>query len=156
MARQALPDSQPHPRYVVWELTLKCDLACRHCGSRAGKARASELSLEEARGIVDQLAAMGTFEITFIGGEAYLHPDWLGIVRLAADAGIKCTLTTGARALDPAMAAQARDAGIQAVSVSVDGLEPTHGAAAHTASAVPLGSGCTTNEIASLSGRPSP
>ena len=32
------------PVYAVWEVTLKCDLACRHCGSRAGHARPDELS----------------------------------------------------------------------------------------------------------------
>jgi MoaA/NifB/PqqE/SkfB family radical SAM enzyme len=32
------------PIYAVWELTLRCDLACQHCGSRAGHARPDELS----------------------------------------------------------------------------------------------------------------
>lgn len=114
------------PLYVVWELTLRCDLACRHCGSRAGLAREAELSLDEALGVVDQLAALGTREVAFIGGEAYLNPDWLRIVRAVAEAGIRPTMTTGARALDVNLAKQAAEAGLQAVSVSVDGLEATH------------------------------
>lgn len=114
------------PTYVVWELTLACDLACRHCGSRAGKARAAELSLDQARDVVRQLAEMGTREVTFIGGEAYLYADWLAVVRATADAGIRCTMTTGARALDAATARAARDAGMRAMSVSIDGLAPTH------------------------------
>ena len=28
---------EPHPRYVVWELTLACDQRCTHCGSRAAR-----------------------------------------------------------------------------------------------------------------------
>lgn len=124
--RQALREQAPHPRYVVWELTLKCDLACRHCGSRAGKARSSELSLEEARDVARQLGELGTEEVTFIGGEAYLHPDWEGIVRAVADEGIRCALTTGARAVDAELVAKARAAGVESVSVSVDGLERTH------------------------------
>ena len=32
-------DLQARPIYAVWEITLQCDLACRHCGSRAGHAR---------------------------------------------------------------------------------------------------------------------
>ncbi len=114
------------PRYVVWELTLKCDLACRHCGSRAGKAREEELSAAEARDVVQQMAEMGTREITFIGGEAYLYPEWLEIVRAATDAGIRATMTTGARALTADRAKQAADAGMKSMSVSVDGLEATH------------------------------
>ena len=37
---------KPHPLYVVWEITLACDLGCRHCGSRAGPARDGELTTE--------------------------------------------------------------------------------------------------------------
>ncbi|NVB81718.1 MAG: heme biosynthesis protein, partial [Kofleriaceae bacterium] len=41
---------------AVWEITLACDLACGHCGSRAGRARPDELSTAEALSLVDQLA----------------------------------------------------------------------------------------------------
>lgn len=119
-------DQPPHPRYVVWELTLRCDLACRHCGSRAGKPRNDELSLAEALEVVAQLAAMGTREITFIGGEAYLYHHWAEVIRAAADAGIRCAITTGGRRLTADMALRMRDMGVQAVSCSIDGLEPTH------------------------------
>jgi radical SAM protein with 4Fe4S-binding SPASM domain len=114
------------PLYVVWELTLQCDLACRHCGSRAGKARRAELTRDEALAVVDQLAALGTREIAFIGGEAYLNPSWLDIVAAASAAGIRPTMATGGRELDDAKARAAKEAGMQAVSVSVDGLETTH------------------------------
>ena len=124
--RRVPVDSEFAPIYVVWELTLACDLACRHCGSRAGKARATELNREEALSVVAQLAEMGTREVAFIGGEAYLAKDWLDIVRAVADAGIRATMTTGARALDATMARAMADAGIVACSVSVDGLEATH------------------------------
>ena len=50
------------PRSVVWELTLACDLACRHCGSRAGGARPDELSTEEAKDLVRQMADLGVRE----------------------------------------------------------------------------------------------
>ena len=113
------------PRYVVWELTLSCDLACRHCGSRAGKERPSELSLDEGLRVLDQLAEAGTREITFIGGEAYLHPAWLGFVRGAVERNIRAALTTGGRAFAD-QAAEAAEAGLSAVSVSIDGLRDTH------------------------------
>src|SRR5688572_3944498 len=117
---------EPHPRYVVWELTLRCDLSCRHCGSRAGKPRTAELTVAEALGVLDQLAAMGTHEITFIGGEAYLYKGWLDVVRAARAKGIHCTLTTGGRQFGPEVARKAAEAGLEGVGVSVDGLEATH------------------------------
>ena len=68
------------PDHAVWEVTLACDLACRHCGSRAGKARPDELSTEECLDLVRQMAARCT-RVSLIGGEAYLRDDWLEIVR---------------------------------------------------------------------------
>lgn len=114
------------PRYVVWELTLKCDLACRHCGSRAGAARQRELTLAECRDVVEELVALGTQEIVFIGGEAYLHPQWLGVVEHAAAKGVRCLMTTGGRRFTPALAQRAANAGLAQVSVSIDGLPATH------------------------------
>ena len=124
--RDALLGADPHPRYVVWELTLKCDLACRHCGSRAGTPRAQELDLDEALEVVAQLAAAGTAEVTFIGGEAYLWPHWLDVVRATTDAGMVATMTTGARALTADMAQAAADAGMRGINISIDGVEATH------------------------------
>lgn len=126
MRRRVVTTEHFHPRYVVWELTLKCDLACRHCGSRAGRARDQEMTVDEARDIAAQLADMGAAEVTFIGGEAYLHPHWLDIVRAVADFDIRCTMTTGARAVTPDLCARARDAGLAGMSCSVDGLRDTH------------------------------
>ena len=31
-----------YPRQAVWEMTLRCNMNCMHCGSRAGKARQDE------------------------------------------------------------------------------------------------------------------
>src|ERR1700722_1022626 len=56
------------PIYAVWELTLKCDLACRHCGSRAGRARPGELSRAECLDLVRQMGELGGMGGTGIGG----------------------------------------------------------------------------------------
>ncbi|MDP3500892.1 MAG: radical SAM protein [Myxococcales bacterium] len=114
------------PTYVVWELTLACDQPCTHCGSRAGVARPDELTTAQALGVVDQLAAMQTFEVVLIGGEAYLHPGFYELIRALRAKGIRPTMTTGGRSITPELAAKMREAGLHSVSVSVDGLEVTH------------------------------
>jgi radical SAM protein with 4Fe4S-binding SPASM domain len=116
----------PRPRLVVWELTLRCDHACGHCGSRAGKPRQRELDTAEAIAVVEQLAGLGTREIAFIGGEAYLHPGWTDIAAAAVGLGIRATMVTGGRALDQARVAAAAAAGISAISVSIDGRPDSH------------------------------
>ena len=124
--RRAFEHEEFVPRYVVWELTLKCDLACRHCGSRAGRPRAEELTLDECKDVVGELVALGAKEIVFIGGEAYLHPRWLEIVAHAAKRGLRCLMTTGGRRFTPELAQKAAAAGLAQVSVSIDGLQGTH------------------------------
>ncbi|MFO0550233.1 MAG: radical SAM protein [Polyangiaceae bacterium] len=119
-------DRQSRPAYAVWELTLRCDLACRHCGSRAGRARPDELSTEQALDMVEQLAKLGVLEISLIGGEAYLREDWTTIARAIHDHGIEVNLVTGGRAFDRARAEQAKQVGVRNISVSIDALEATH------------------------------
>jgi radical SAM protein with 4Fe4S-binding SPASM domain len=114
------------PIYAVWEITLACDLACRHCGSRAGHARPDELSTEACLDLVRQMAELGVREVTLIGGEAYLREDWLEIVRAIAAHGMTPTMTSGGRGIDAELARAAAAAGLAGVSISLDGLEATH------------------------------
>jgi len=117
---------RPHPVYVVWEITMKCDQPCQHCGSRAGPARDHELSTEEAFSIAESLARLGTREVTLIGGEAYLRPDVYDIVRKLAGLGIRVTMQTGGRAFTKERARAFKDAGLDGLGVSIDGPARVH------------------------------
>jgi radical SAM protein with 4Fe4S-binding SPASM domain len=116
------------PVHVVWEITLACDLKCAHCGSRAGRKRPHELTTAECLEIVAELAALGTREITLIGGEAYLRKDLPRIVAAIADAGIQCTMQSGGRNLTEERVSAAKAAGLKAAGISVDGLREVHDA----------------------------
>lgn len=127
LADSARPaDRRAKPINAIWELTLRCDLACSHCSSRAGRARPDELTTTEALDVVRQMADLGVLEVTLIGGEAYLHDGWAEIVRAIRARGMECTMVTGGRGITRERARTARDAGIMSVSVSVDGLARTH------------------------------
>jgi radical SAM protein with 4Fe4S-binding SPASM domain len=121
-------DQAARPRYAVWEITLACDLSCRHCSSRAGRARPDELTTGEALDLVDQLAALGVLEVTLIGGEAYLRDDWTQIIRAIRARGMECTMVSGGRTFTPERAREAKDAGLLSASFSIDGTEATHDA----------------------------
>jgi radical SAM protein with 4Fe4S-binding SPASM domain len=133
-ARRQLPlaaetrpiDEHWRPIYAVWEVTLKCDLACRHCGSRAGHSRGDELTTEQCLDLVRQMAALGVKEVTLIGGEAYLRDDWTDIVREIRKCGMQATMTSGGRGITKERAQIAAEAGLQSVSISIDGLGATH------------------------------
>ena len=115
-----------YPRQAVWETTLKCNMNCMHCGSRAGKARENELTIEECLNIAQQLIDMGLEQITLIGGEIFLKEDWDKISRKFVDNGVKVNIITNGFNLNDEQFRQIKDSGICQVYFSVDGLEKTH------------------------------
>ncbi len=119
-------DVAARPILAVWEITLACDLACGHCGSRAGRSRPDELSTTEALDLVDQLAELGVIEVVLIGGESYLRDDWCEIIARIAERGMEPLITTGGRGMTAERARAAKQAGLVSASVSIDGMEATH------------------------------
>jgi radical SAM protein with 4Fe4S-binding SPASM domain len=114
------------PVYAVWELTMKCDQPCGHCGSRAGHARPDELSTSEVLEVAGALARLGTREVTLIGGEAYLRSDVCEVVTALARAGVRVTMQTGGRALTAERVHALKDAGLIGLGVSIDGPARVH------------------------------
>lgn len=115
-----------NPVHVVWEITLACNLKCKHCGSRAGKTRPDELSIEDCLEVVESLARLGTREISLIGGEAFLKKDWTKIIRAIRSHDIYCAMQTGGWAFTPKRLEAAVAAGLQGIGVSIDGMQDLH------------------------------
>jgi len=115
-----------YPRQAVWETTLKCNMNCLHCGSKAGKERNNELSTDECINIAQQLIDMGLEEITLIGGEIFLKKDWDKISRKFVDNGVRTNIITNAFNLKDENFEQIKNSGVCQVYISVDGLEETH------------------------------
>lgn len=114
------------PVHVVWEITLACNLKCSHCGSRAGKVRPGELTTEQCFGVIDSLKRLGTREISIIGGEAFLRKDWIEIIERIHQSGIECSMQSGAYNLNEERIIAAKNAGINNIGVSIDGMPDTH------------------------------
>jgi radical SAM protein with 4Fe4S-binding SPASM domain len=114
------------PVRCVWELTLRCNMRCLHCGSRAGKARADELSLEECFRVGDDLAALGCQQVTFIGGEVFLYPGWEQVARRLAGAGVAVNIITNGFLMGDRQIEQIRQARLANVGISLDGMEENH------------------------------
>lgn len=73
---------------VHWELTYRCNLRCTHCyvvkpGDPDFKAPGPELSTEECKDTVDQLAKENALNIAFSGGESLMRSDFFEIARYA-------------------------------------------------------------------------
>ncbi|MEA2338335.1 MAG: hypothetical protein QOE82_2342, partial [Thermoanaerobaculia bacterium] len=118
--------ARSHPVHAVWEITLACNLKCIHCGSRAGKARPTELTTEECLDVVRQLARLRVREVSIIGGEAFLRRDWLDIIRALSDHGIHPSLQSGGLALNEDRIRAAKEAGLRSCGISLDGSPELH------------------------------
>jgi radical SAM protein with 4Fe4S-binding SPASM domain len=114
------------PLIVGWELTLACNLRCRHCASSAGLPRDNELTIEESLAICDQFPPLLVQEVDFTGGEALLKRGWERIARYLRELRIRTRLITNGVNLSPDTIALMKDSGLQTVAVSLDGLESTH------------------------------
>jgi radical SAM protein with 4Fe4S-binding SPASM domain len=96
------------PINVTIEVTHRCPLACAHCynnlpvGDRAAIGR--ELSTDEHRRILDELADAGGVWLLFTGGEIFARPDFLDIYKHAKSRGFLVTLFTNGTQITPAIA----------------------------------------------------
>jgi radical SAM protein with 4Fe4S-binding SPASM domain len=114
------------PFIVGWELTVNCNLRCRHCGSSAGSPRSEELTTEEALKICDQFPALLVREVDFTGGEPLLRKDWSIIASRVIELGIESSVLTNGWRLGKKQISLMKDVGIKAVGISLDGLKKTH------------------------------
>jgi radical SAM protein with 4Fe4S-binding SPASM domain len=114
------------PRACVWELTLACNLRCKHCGSFAGIKRDREMTLEENLRVADELAALGCRRVTLSGGEPTLNSDWDRIGRRLGDHGIKVNLISNGWHWNESHVERAKAACLCGAAFSLDGFEREH------------------------------
>ncbi len=114
------------PLIIGWELTLKCNLRCRHCGSSAGLPRENELTTKEALAICEQLPDLLVQEVDFTGGEPFLHQDLVIIAEKLKDLKINTNILTHGYGYSEKDIENLKHAGISGVGISLDGLEHTH------------------------------
>ena len=112
---------------VVWNTTAACNLRCLHCYSGATPDRADdELTTDEARALIDDLAALGTPVLLMSGGEPLLRPDLFDLAAHARQRGLRPVLSTNGTLVTPAVAERLKQSGVAYVGVSLDGGPETH------------------------------
>lgn len=115
------------PRLIAWELTNACNLACIHCRASAIKEpQPDELSTIEAKHFVDELVEYNPI-IILTGGEPLLRADIYEIAQYIKGKGMRAVLATNGTLLTQEIVRKLIDAGIQRVSISIDGAnKETH------------------------------
>jgi radical SAM protein with 4Fe4S-binding SPASM domain len=114
------------PITAVWEITMGCNMRCKHCGSSCENALPGELTTEEALGLCDDLGKLGFQWITLSGGEPTIRKDWYLIAKRLNENGIIPNVITNGWLLDEKILDQAVTAGVNTIAISLDGLKETH------------------------------
>jgi cyclic pyranopterin phosphate synthase len=115
--------------YLRLSVTEACNFRCNYClpnGTDCGAAqRAGELGLAEIRRLVGAFAQLGIRKVRLTGGEPSLRRDLAAIIALCKRTpGIETVaLTTNGYRLERDLPAW-REAGLDALNVSVDSLDP--------------------------------
>lgn len=114
---------------VVWNVTRRCNLQCVHCYSRSEDVEyGGELTLEEGKALIEDLAEFGSPVILFSGGEPLVRKGILDLIRYAAQRGRRAVLSTNGTLINRELAEQLKDIGLSYVGISLDGLEQVHDA----------------------------
>ena len=121
---------EEHPlEQLFLELTLRCNEYCVHCGSNCGKEQCPEVSAEEFHKLLVNIRCdfLGKLPfLAFTGGEPLLRKDFLDIANDASQLGYQWGITSNATLIDRQMAKELHRAGMESISVSLDGPREVH------------------------------
>src|ERR1051325_10660569 len=113
------------PLAVLAELTHRCPLQCPYCSNPLELDRGgSELTTEEWKKVLSELAQIGVLQIHFSGGEPTARKDLVELVQHASNVGLYSNLITSAVLLTKEKLSDLADAGLCHVQISFQGNEP--------------------------------
>jgi Fe-coproporphyrin III synthase len=114
---------------VVWNVTRRCNLRCVHCYSHSeDRTYAGELSFDEGKALIDDLAEFGSPVILFSGGEPLIRGDILDLIRYATERGRRAVVSTNGTLISRTLAEKLKAIGLSYVGISLDGLKDVHDA----------------------------
>jgi AdoMet-dependent heme synthase len=124
-------DFNERPFIAIWEVTQACDLACVHCRASAQPDRDPfELSTDEGKHLIDQIAALKVPVFVLTGGDPIKRPDLFDLIDHARSVGVRVSLTPSATPLlTKDIVIRLKEAGLARLAVSMDGASAaTHDA----------------------------
>lgn len=110
------------PIRVSWLITLRCNLMCKHCyiGSRP-VSEFRELPFTQVKAMLQELANAGVFIVYFTGGEPFVRSDFLEILKVASDMGLKIGISTNGLLLNENVIKKLSNLNVIKIQVSLDG-----------------------------------
>jgi len=108
-------------RTLAFEVTRRCRYDCRHCRADASSDGSDELTTEQCRKILTSVAQFGRPMIILTGGEPMERDDIYEIIRFGKGLKLKMVMTACGYLINRETIAKLKQAGIRALSFSLDG-----------------------------------
>ena len=109
---------------VVWNITRRCNLKCVHCYAHAKDIPFdNELTTEQGKELIDDLAAFGAPVMLFSGGEPLVRKDLPQLAAYAVEKGMRAVISTNGTLITPKMARTLKEIGLSYVGISLDGMQ---------------------------------
>ena len=119
----------PELKFLFFELTDACNLHCKHCGSNCSQSGSNYLPIEMIEKTLDSVSKSldpHKIMVCLTGGEPFLHPDIIKIISLSRKYGFPVGITTNGTLINDEMAYKAASAGLNTISISIDGIRDKH------------------------------
>lgn len=111
---------------VVWNLTRTCNLKCVHCYTASeSKKYPDELSTEQAKAVLDDLAAFKVPAVLFSGGEPLARPDLFELAEYARGLDLHVVASTNGTLITAGIARHFKALGFAYVGISLDSAVPS-------------------------------
>ncbi len=113
-----------YPGHPVWEVTGACNLRCIHCHATSGQASCDELTTDEGKRLIDELADQSEFRtLIYTGGEPLVRPDIFELLKHSQKAGLANIIATNGTLIDEEMAFRLKDHGVVCNAISFDAAQ---------------------------------
>ncbi len=114
---------------VVYNCTQRCNLKCVHCYSHStGRTGENELTTDEAKAFIADIAEFGSPVILFSGGEPLARPDIIELIDYAVSKGLRAVLSTNGTLIDKDTVKKLKNVKLSYVGVSLDGMQEVNDA----------------------------
>ncbi|MDP2767815.1 MAG: 12,18-didecarboxysiroheme deacetylase [Candidatus Methanoperedens sp.] len=112
---------------VVWNMGRRCNLKCVHCYAQSRDIEyKNELTTQQGKDLIDDLAQFGAPVILFSGGEPLMRKDLPELALYARSKGMRAVISTNGTLIDKKMAKVLQEIGLSYVGVSLDGMRETN------------------------------
>jgi 12,18-didecarboxysiroheme deacetylase len=109
---------------IVWNVTRRCNLKCVHCYAHAKNIHFdNELSTEQGKELINDLAGFGSPVMLFSGGEPLVRKDLPQLAAYAVEKGMRAVISTNGTLITPTMARTLKEIGLSYVGISLDGMQ---------------------------------